>query len=328
MVGAVGRLVREKGYLELFEAWDGVRAAHPTAELVVVGPYQPDKADGIDEAVVARATDAGIRFLGMRDDVERIYRALDLYVLLSYREGFPRSAMEAAASGLPIVATDIRGCRQVVDDGVTGVLVPQGRRRAAAPTRSARWCATTASASAMAAAAVELAPGTSSTRNVCIEITLQAYRDLLGGRARPTRTGTTEVTDRTDPDLPVAARRRRARARLPARRVRLELDRAARPLRRRVRAGLRRPHRRAARRRPVERHRRPAPRARAPRRRPRRRGARAVAHVRGHGDRRHLRRGPPGVRRLRAARPGTSTPTSSTTLLARAGRAGRPARPR
>jgi glycosyltransferase involved in cell wall biosynthesis len=49
---------------------------------------------------------------------------MDLYVLASHREGFPRSAMEAAAMGLPIIATDIRGCRQVVDHGVNGLLVP------------------------------------------------------------------------------------------------------------------------------------------------------------------------------------------------------------
>src|SRR5690606_18401850 len=60
----------------------------------------------------------------MREDVEELYRAFDLYVLASHREGFPRSAMEAAACGLPIVATDIRGCRQVVRDGDTGILVP------------------------------------------------------------------------------------------------------------------------------------------------------------------------------------------------------------
>jgi glycosyltransferase involved in cell wall biosynthesis len=51
---------------------------------------------------------------------------MDLYVLASHREGFPRSAMEAAAMGLPVVATDIRGCRQVVEDGRTGRLVPVG----------------------------------------------------------------------------------------------------------------------------------------------------------------------------------------------------------
>ena len=53
----------------------------------------------------------------------RLYAGMDVHVLASHREGFPRSAMEAAAMGLPVVATNIRGCRQVVDDGVTGRLV-------------------------------------------------------------------------------------------------------------------------------------------------------------------------------------------------------------
>jgi glycosyltransferase involved in cell wall biosynthesis len=60
----------------------------------------------------------------MRKDVERIYQGLDVFVLPSHREGFPRAAMEAAASGLPVVASDIRGCRQVVSDGVNGLLFP------------------------------------------------------------------------------------------------------------------------------------------------------------------------------------------------------------
>jgi len=65
-----------------------------------------------------------VQFLGMRTDVDRLYAAMDLFVLASHREGFPRSAMEAAAMGLPIVATNIRGCREVVKDGVNGLLVP------------------------------------------------------------------------------------------------------------------------------------------------------------------------------------------------------------
>ena len=49
---------------------------------------------------------------------------MDIFVLASHREGFPRAAMEASAMGLPVVATDVRGCREVVEDGVTGSLVP------------------------------------------------------------------------------------------------------------------------------------------------------------------------------------------------------------
>lgn len=124
VVGAVGRLVLEKGYVELFEAWEQVRSQQPDAVLVVVGPSDDDKSDSLPTDVMERARTAGVRFLGMRDDVDELYLGMDLYVLASHREGFPRSAMEAAAAGLPIIATDIRGCRQVVADGVTGLLVP------------------------------------------------------------------------------------------------------------------------------------------------------------------------------------------------------------
>jgi glycosyltransferase involved in cell wall biosynthesis len=124
-VGLVGRLVREKGYHEVFAAARRVRAEHPQVRFVVAGPIDLDKADAITQDELDRATaDAGVTFLGMRDDVHRLYAAMDLYVLASHREGFPRSAMEAAAMGLPVVATDIRGCRQVVDHRVNGLLVP------------------------------------------------------------------------------------------------------------------------------------------------------------------------------------------------------------
>ena len=125
VVGLVGRMVAEKGYREVFTAARQLRASHPAARFVVAGPADPDKADAITAEEVDRAaTEAGVVLLGMREDVERLYAAFDCYVLASWREGFPRSAMEAAAMGLPLVLTDIRGCRQVVDDGVNGRLVP------------------------------------------------------------------------------------------------------------------------------------------------------------------------------------------------------------
>lgn len=125
VVGVVGRLVWEKGLAEVFEAARALRATHPGVRFVLVGPTDPEKADGLSEAdLAAIAADTGIVFAGRRSDMEVVYAALDLFVLASYREGFPRAAMEASAMGLPVVATDVRGCRQVVDDGVTGVLVP------------------------------------------------------------------------------------------------------------------------------------------------------------------------------------------------------------
>src|SRR6478736_3117230 len=125
VVGTVGRLVWEKGYRELFAAARSLAGHEPRIRFVVVGGLDAAKADQLsadDLAAVER--DADLVSLGHRDDVDDLYGAMDLFVLASYREGFPRAAMEAAATGLPIVATDIRGCRQVVDHGVNGLLVP------------------------------------------------------------------------------------------------------------------------------------------------------------------------------------------------------------
>lgn len=124
VVGAVGRLVREKGLTELMAAARLLRDRCPEARLVVVGPDDHAKADAVGAAERAAGERNGVVFAGRRDDMTDVYGAFDTYVLASHREGFPRSAMEAAAMGLPIVATDIRGCREVVDRGVTGLLVP------------------------------------------------------------------------------------------------------------------------------------------------------------------------------------------------------------
>jgi glycosyltransferase involved in cell wall biosynthesis len=125
VVGTVARLVWEKGFAELFDAAARLRRTHPELVFLVVGGTDPAKADAISSEEVAVAGRQGhFVFAGERDGMEDIYPAFDLFALPSHREGFPRSAMEAAATGLPIVATDIRGCRQAVSDGQTGLLVP------------------------------------------------------------------------------------------------------------------------------------------------------------------------------------------------------------
>ena len=121
VIGSVGRLVAEKGYPELFEACEQLPRRY---RLVVVGGDDPDKPDALPRSVVDRAREQGVIFLGQRDDVDRLYTAMDLFVLASHREGFPRAAMEATAMGIPVVATDVRGCREIVDPEATGLLVP------------------------------------------------------------------------------------------------------------------------------------------------------------------------------------------------------------
>jgi glycosyltransferase involved in cell wall biosynthesis len=125
LIGMVGRLVWEKGFAELFEAARRLRHTHPEVAIVVVGPGDPAKNNALSADDVRSAQEIGnVSFLGERKDVEVLYPGMDLFVLPSYREGFPRSAMEATACGIPVVATNIRGCRQVVDHGITGLLVP------------------------------------------------------------------------------------------------------------------------------------------------------------------------------------------------------------
>jgi glycosyltransferase involved in cell wall biosynthesis/ribosomal protein S18 acetylase RimI-like enzyme len=123
VVGAVGRLVAEKGYRELFAAARAVRRQHPQVRFLVVGSPDLDKADAISEAELAEAA-ADVCFAGWRDDVDDLLAAMDVFVLASWREGMPRSAIEAAAMARPLVLTDIRGCREVARHDREALLVP------------------------------------------------------------------------------------------------------------------------------------------------------------------------------------------------------------
>ncbi len=120
----VGRLVREKGYVELIEAMRKVNAT-----LWIVGDrLESDHATDINDAIELAETNTKlkkrIRFLGYRQDVNQIMRACDIFTLPSHREGMPRSIIEAMMTGLPVVATNIRGSREEVIDGKTGLLIP------------------------------------------------------------------------------------------------------------------------------------------------------------------------------------------------------------
>lgn len=123
VVGFVGRLVRDKGVCELAEAWARLKGEFPAARLVVVGPYEPR--DPVPDAVKrALESDPSVVLTGPRKDTARLYAAMDVVALPTYREGFPNVLLEAGAMGKPVVATRVTGCVDAVDDGRTGVLVP------------------------------------------------------------------------------------------------------------------------------------------------------------------------------------------------------------
>lgn len=125
VVGTLGRLSAEKN-VELFvDLAAGLAREFPGLRGVVIGdgPRRPSV-----EAAVSRAgLDGRVILAGARADVPRVLAALDLFVTASDTEGLPNAAMEAMAAGLPVVATDAGGTREVVAEGVTGRVVPPGR---------------------------------------------------------------------------------------------------------------------------------------------------------------------------------------------------------
>ncbi len=137
VVGFVGRLIREKGVLELIEAMKLVAKAIPDAKLLIVGDaLSSDRDRKAKQAIVRLAAQDGLAsrvlFTGLVEDIPRVLAAIDLVVLPSHREGMPRSIIEAMASGKPVIATNIRGCREEVVPGSTGLLVSVGDSKALA----------------------------------------------------------------------------------------------------------------------------------------------------------------------------------------------------
>ncbi len=121
VVCIVSRLVRHKGHPELLAAMEQV----PDAELWIVGDRLPSD-HGPDLAPLFAASPLGprLRLLGYRDDIPALLAAADIFALPSHFEGLPMSVIEGMLTGLPVVATAVRGPREQVIDGVTGLLVP------------------------------------------------------------------------------------------------------------------------------------------------------------------------------------------------------------
>ncbi len=125
VIGVMARLVEEKGYFQLFEAMKKVIVKFPDAILLSVGFFEPEKKDGFHPDIVGKfGIQNNALFLGERTDVDEILPLMDIFTLPSWREGIGTSILEASAMELPVVSTNVRGCREAVDDGVTGILVP------------------------------------------------------------------------------------------------------------------------------------------------------------------------------------------------------------
>jgi len=125
VLGFVGRFTRDKGFDMIEPAWRTISQEFPSTVLLLVGGW--DAALPVPDAVRERLErDERVIVTGHVDDVVPYLEAMDLLLFPSRREGFPNAPMEAAAMGLPVVATRVVGCVDAVEDGVTGTLVPYG----------------------------------------------------------------------------------------------------------------------------------------------------------------------------------------------------------
>jgi len=128
VIAYVGRLVREKGVLDLLEAVALVRERVPGIRLVVIGDtLASDRGRGVQseirKLIAVQGLEKNVVFLGFRGDVPDLLRLADIFALPSYREGMPLTILEAMAAGKPVVTTNVRGCREEVVNGLTGIVV-------------------------------------------------------------------------------------------------------------------------------------------------------------------------------------------------------------
>jgi glycosyltransferase involved in cell wall biosynthesis len=125
VLGFVGRIVRDKGVVELALAWRQLRLEYEDVFLLMIGPAEPRDPVPVEILQELRADPRVVIVdFAQNEDMPVYYRIMDLVILPTYREGFPNVPLEAAAMELPVLATRVTGCVDAVVDGVTGTLAP------------------------------------------------------------------------------------------------------------------------------------------------------------------------------------------------------------
>lgn len=123
IVGYTGRLVRDKGIMELVDAFDLVKVNNPRLKLLLVGMFE--ERDALPQEVQNRIkNDPQIVWTDFQnEDMEYFYAMMNVYVLMSYREGFPTGTLEAQSMGVPVITTRVTGCCDSIVEGETGTFV-------------------------------------------------------------------------------------------------------------------------------------------------------------------------------------------------------------
>ncbi len=120
----VCRLLKDKGVYEFIEAEKKIRNKNIKARFWLVGNIDLSNPSSLTSKDIEKIKeDSKVKFLGFRKDISRLYKYSNIAVLTSYREGFPKSLIEASACGRPIITTDVPGCRDSIINNVTGILI-------------------------------------------------------------------------------------------------------------------------------------------------------------------------------------------------------------
>jgi glycosyltransferase involved in cell wall biosynthesis len=124
-VAMVARLLKDKGVCEYTEAARLIKESGHSIEFLLIGAIDPGNPSSLSEEALATIIREGyVTCLGECHDIPSLYQQSHIACLPSYAEGLPKALLEAAACGLPIITTDVPGCREVVEDGKNGILVP------------------------------------------------------------------------------------------------------------------------------------------------------------------------------------------------------------
>ncbi len=119
----VGRVVKDKGVNELLQAFTLLREEYKELKLLIVGDFEEELSPIEPKSVTLLKTDKNIISVGFQKDIRPYLSISNLFVLPSYREGLPNSLIEAGSFGIPLLATDINGCNEVIIPNKTGILV-------------------------------------------------------------------------------------------------------------------------------------------------------------------------------------------------------------
>jgi len=194
IVGVVARLEPEKGHATLLEAWPIVLASEPDAHLLVVGEGSlretleaQARALGLLPSIGAPEVPARVTFTGRRDDVPAVTAALDVAVLPSYREAQGLSILEAMALSRPVVASAVGGIPEMIDDGLSGLLVPP-REPAALAGAIARLLTDHPYADTLARAAKDLVH-----ERFCVELMVRAVESIYDESVAEERLAATAI---------------------------------------------------------------------------------------------------------------------------------------